>query len=333
MKLICSVVVLLTVANAAKIANHVHPLSDEMIDQINSVQSSWKAGRNFDKSELTRVVGMLGTKRDANRPKLAKVSHQVTEGKLPKQFDARKQWPNCPTISEIRDQGSCGSCWAFGAVEAMSDRYCIASNAKNIVQISAEDLVSCCDECGDGCEGGFPASAWQYWVDSGLVSGGLYNSSVGCRPYSIASCEHHTTGSLPPCGDIVDTPTCSQKCEKSYKKDYNKDLRFGSQAYSIGDDVQQIQTEIQKNGPVEADFDVYADFPNYKSGVYVKTSDDYLGGHAIRILGWGVENGVDYWLVANSWNEDWGDKGYFKIRRGTDECGIESDINAGTPKL
>lgn len=57
-----------------------------------------------------------------------------------------------------------------------------------------------------------------------------------------------------------------------------------------------------------------------------------LGGHAVRILGWGKENGTPYWLIANSWNEDWGDKGLFKMIRGKDDCGIESGINAGTPK-
>ncbi|CAG2172779.1 unnamed protein product, partial [Oppiella nova] len=83
----------------------------------------------------------------------------------------------------------------------------------------------------------------------------------------------------------------------------------------------------------QADFQVYGDFPNYKSGVYKKHSTQLLGGHAIKILGWGVENDTPYWLAANSWNEDWGDKGYFKIARGSDECGIESDIVAGLPKL
>lgn len=61
------------------------------------------------------------------------------------------------------------------------------------------------------------------------------------------------------------------------------------------------------NGPVEAAFTVYSDFLSYKSGVYKHTSGDEEGGHAIKILGWGTENGVDYWLVANSWNTDWGD--------------------------
>jgi cathepsin B len=50
-------------------------------------------------------------------------------------------------------------------------------------------------------------------------------------------------------------------------------------------------------------------------------------------LGWGVENGTPYWLVANSWNSDWGDNGYFRILRGKDECGIEGSISAGLPRV
>jgi cathepsin B len=57
------------------------------------------------------------------------------------------------------------------------------------------------------------------------------------------------------------------------------------------------------NGPVEGAFTVYADFPSYKNGVYQYTSGDELGGHAIKILGWGTENGTPFWLVANSWNK------------------------------
>jgi len=85
-------------------------------------------------------------------------------------------------------------------------------------------------------------------------------------------------------------------------------------------------------GPVEADFTVYQDFLSYRSGVYKHVWGPQLGGHAIKVLGWGVDANVPYWIVANSWNEDWGDQGYFKILRGRNECGIESDINAGTPE-
>lgn len=68
------------------------------------------------------------------------------------------------------------------------------------------------------------------------------------------------------------------------------------------------------------------------AGVYEHVVGSRLGGHAIRILGWGIENDVPFWLIANSWNSDWGDNGYFKILRGKNHCGIEGEISAGLPK-
>ena len=80
-------------------------------------------------------------------------------------------------------------------------------------------------------------------------------------------------------------------------------------------------------------FFVHQSFTSYKSGVYSKKllNDPMLGGHAIKIMGFGTENGEDYWLVANSWNEAWGMNGYFKIKRGTNECQIEDAIVNGGP--
>ena len=64
----------------------------------------------------------------------------------------------------------------------MTDRICIASKGANMFHISAEDLVSCCSACGYGCQGGYPESAWEYYVHTGLVTGGNYNSNEGCQP-------------------------------------------------------------------------------------------------------------------------------------------------------
>jgi len=251
---------------------------------------------------------------------------------VPDTFDARTQWENCPTISEVRDQAACGSCWAFGAVEAISDRICIASRGKLSVHVSAEDLLTCCDSCGDGCEGGYPEAAWQYWVNSGIVSGSNYTQHSGCQPYKIPPCDHHVTGHYKPCGALAPTPQCEQKCIPGYPKTFPQDKHFGSKSYNVPNDVSEIQKEIYTNGPVEAAFTVYKDFLSYKSGVYQHVTGPALGGHAVRILGWGTESGTPYWLVANSWNTDWGDMGYFKILRGNSECGIEDDIVAGIPK-
>jgi cathepsin B len=310
-------------------------LTQDFIDEINSAQSSWKAGPNkfmaMPEASVRRLMGVLPDNAQ-RQSKLPIVEHKVPQA-LPDNFDARTQWPNCASLKEVRDQGSCGSCWAFGAVEAMTDRVCIASSGAKNFHISAEDLVACCDECGFGCDGGYPEAAWSYYQHTGLVTGGNFNTKQGCEPYSIAACDHHVNGTLPPCGPEQSTPTCTKKCIDGYATPYTQDKHFGSSTYSVRAQEKQIETEIYNNGPVEAAFTVYADFLAYKSGVYKHTSGQVLGGHAVKILGWGVEDSTNYWLVANSWNEDWGDKGFFKILRGKDECGIESSIVAGAPKL
>ena len=219
---------------------------------------------------------------------------------------------------------------AFGAVEVMSDRSCIHSNGRESVHYSAEDLLTCCRSCGTGCDGGLMDAAFNYWVDSGIVSGGEYNSSQGCQPYEIAPCEHHMKGPRPACKD-EGTPDCIRECEAGYPLDYQHDLRRGKVTYGLPMNESQIMYDIMTNGPVEAGYWVFEDFIHYKSGVYVHKQGECVGGHAIRILGWGEENGLKYWLCANSWNTDWGDKGFFKILRGIDHCGIESVVVTGIP--
>lgn len=315
-------------------------LSDEEIFYINHVaKTSWKAGRNFHPKDHLHVKRILGTDLEGNadiiRKKMSvkEFETKINEKDLPENFDPRTQWPNCPSLKEVRDQGDCGSCWAFGAVESMTDRICIKSQGKTQFHFSAEDLMSCCKQCGMGCEGGYPAEAWMFYKSEGIVSGGQYNSSQGCQPYEIPACDHHVQGKLQPCSKhIMPTPKCKKTCEPNYSKSFNDDKLFGAKSYHIRGET-NIMQELVTNGPVEAAFTVYNDFLQYKSGVYQHTTGSALGGHAVKLMGYGVENGTKYWLVANSWNPDWGDNGFFKIIRGRDECGIESQIVAGDPKM
>jgi cathepsin B len=93
-----------------------------------------------------------------------------------------------------------------------------------------------------------------------------------------------------------------------------------------------IQKEILQNGPLEGAFTVYQDFMAYKSGVYVHTSGSMLGGHAIKIIGWGNDAATNqnYWICANSWGTGWGEEGFFKIAFG--QCGIDSGAYAANPR-
>lgn len=304
------------------------------IDIVNAAKTTWTAGHNYGKyMTMKHIKALCGAITNpvirASIPR-KDLSNEVHD--LPASFDSRQKWGSmCPSVKEVRDQGSCGSCWAFGATEAMTDRICIHSNGEHKPHISAEDLATCCSSCGYGCNGGFPESAWKYYKDTGIVTGGAYASKKGCQPYLIRSCDHHVPHSKNPCEGEKPTPECKHQCRSGYNVSYSDDKHHGKSVYTISSDQNEIMSEIVNNGPVEAAFTVYADFPNYKSGVYQHVSGQELGGHAIKILGYGVEDGTPYWLVANSWNPHWGDGGYFKILRGSNHCGIEAGVVAGMP--
>lgn len=197
------------------------------------------------------------------------------------------------------------------------------------------DILSCCPDCGYGCDGsgGHSIMAWSYWITHGVVTGGLFNTTNNCMPYAVQPCEHYNmTGPRPACTDDIPTPKCVPQCQAGYPKSYEQDKVFGARYYDVGPNVTDIMTEIYNNGPITAIFEIYADFLSYKSGVYQRTTDNDVGNHVVKVIGWGVENNTDYWLVANEWNTDWGDRGFFKIIRGTNECGIESKMHAGVAK-
>ncbi|KAF4679083.1 hypothetical protein FOZ60_015521 [Perkinsus olseni] len=158
---------------------------------------------------------------------------------------------------------------------------------------------------------------------NGLVTGDDFTPSVfmdeyaGCWPYDFRPCNHLLGGAnYRACPEVMyKTPSCATSCPNDkyrtpFKEDrHSTDDLNPTQFYS----TDSIKKEIMTNGPVSAAFDVYADFPTYKHGVYKHTCGEYLGGHAVKILGWGNYQGEDYWLVMNSWNKNWGDHGFFKI--------------------
>lgn len=195
--------------------------------------------------------------------------------------------------------------------------------------------MECCESCGYGCNGGYLRESWSYWKETGLSTGGLYADKDTCKPYEFPPCAHHIKSKkYEDCSKHhYEEPSCRNKCTNDkYPIDYKKDKTHGKSVYSVEGEESMLK-ELFTNGPFEVAFEVYEDFLTYKTGVYKQTSGSFLGGHAVKVLGYGVENGVKYWLCANSWNEEWGDQGYFKILRGDDECGIESEGVAGLPDI
>ena len=152
----------------------------DMIHYINKLRTTWRAN---EYARDTRPL--LGTFLDDPYPLPEKTEFMTNDDDLPKNYDLRDAYPDCTSLKEIRDQANCGSCWAFGAVEAMSDRICIKSGGKLQTRVSSQYVTTCCYSCGFGCNGGYPSSAWSYWKSNGIPTGGLYEDKSTCQPYFL----------------------------------------------------------------------------------------------------------------------------------------------------
>jgi len=304
----------------------------EIAERVNNLGTTWKAAVPEKFASVEDVKPFLGAflPGDANYEEPEVMDIPATNAELPTEFDSATNWKQCSVIANVRDQSSCGSCWAFGSVASFESRSCITTGKD--VKYSPEDTAFC-SNAGNGCQGG--NTAWSWFKNSGVVTGGDYTDIGGedtCYPYSLAPCAHHVpaTAKYPACpSSEYDSPRCKSKCtESSYGKSYSSDKVRATSSYSVRGET-QIMQELVTNGPMYVAFTVYGDFPTYKSGVYKHTSGSYLGGHAVTLVGFGELNGEKYWKVKNSWNEDWGNNGHFLIARGSDECGIESSVSAG----
>ena len=284
----------------------------EFIEQINKQQSMWKAASYPELSKLTLkdLQRRAGGTAKLKLPSVAPPSDQtlMAAGNLPDFFDWRNV-SNVNYVSPIRNQGQCGSCYSFASMAMLESRLRIATGNKLQVVLSPQDVVSC-SEYAQGCEGGFPyLIAGKYAEDFGVVE-------ESCFPY---------LGEDSPC-----------KKESGCLRYYSTNYYYVGGFYGACNEP-EMRLELVNNGPVAIGFEVYKDFVNYKGGIYHHTTllDKFnpweITNHAVLVVGYGTENGVAYWIVKNSWGEEWGEEGYFRIRRGNDECGMESMAMAATP--
>jgi len=285
---------------------------EEMKRAINETGANWTAGLNpvfLLPPERRGGVGTSPIPAEAEGAPTEIVTIGPSERgvaalDLPDSWDWRTAY-GYDWTTPIKDQGDCGSCWAFGALGAIESRVKLASDNPGLVpDFSEQSLLSC--SSGD-CDGGY-SDVTAYWI---LCEGTV---DEACFPYVA-----------------LDTVPCSDSC-------FDRDSRkYKSEGWSwvCGDwnivDVNQIKQEVLTGGPVSTFMNVSTDFDAYTGGVYKHTYGTYRGGHSVDIVGWGNDGVDDYWICKNSWGTAWGEAGWFKIKMG--EVSVGEQTIAYQPKV
>jgi cathepsin B len=157
-----------------------HPINEDIVKEIKAKATTWipheVAENPLRHHSAETLQGLLGDSGSSASNENVQYAEQEILAALPDNFDARVTFADC--VHPIRDQQRCGSCWAFGSSEALSDRFCVASKGKVDKVLSVEELVSC-DYANSGCNGGWIGDAFNYFQSKGIVEDSCFPYTAG----------------------------------------------------------------------------------------------------------------------------------------------------------
>ena len=266
----------------------------EYIQQVNQEGRSYTLGINQFTDMTQEEYSLFNYLGERPKSTFQCEAFKSISSDIPESWD----WREHNAVTNVKDQGQCGSCWSFSSSGAMEGAWAIETGT--LLNISEQQLVDCSRSYGNmGCHGGLMDNAFKYVIDNGLCSEEEY-------PYQ------------------AEQGQCSSaQCNRVVQIDNYADVEPNNEKVLMRAVAHQpISVAIQAN---------LTSFRFYKRGVYQDPDCTDKLDHGVLIVGYGTDilQDLDYWIVKNSWTSNWGDEGYVKILRNYEKYGGDSSGMCG----
>ena len=252
---------------------------------IHATGAGWVAGETsvskLSAEQMKRRLGVIFPAVTGSEQLLA--AYESAAAGIPTHLDWRDNGGNF--VTPVRNQGNCGSCWAFATAAALESSVLRASGMPGFDLNLSEQVMLSCSGAGDCEMGGYVNYASDYIRTTGLPIESYYRY-------------------------LATDGNCSNACS-SWRASPPYKITSWSYVATTSPTVTGLKNALYSYGPLVTTFQVYEDFTRYTSGVYSYTSGSYLGGHAVLLVGY--DDPGQYFIVKNSWDSDWGEQGYFRI--------------------
>jgi C1A family cysteine protease len=270
----------------------------DFVDRTNKANLTYTVALNMfaDLTSAEFKAIYLGYKPELRRDK--KVQVTLSDLKAPETYpNGALDWTTMGAVTPVKNQGQCGSCWAFSTTGNMEGT--IAIMYGSLISLSEQMLVDCSWSYGNlGCSGGLMDNAFKYCETNGLCTEAAY-------PYTAK-----------------DGVCTSSKCTPSahtHLKTYT-DVAHNENSLGAAVDIEPVSVAIEADQPA---------FQMYSSGVFSAPCGQNLD-HGVLVVGYGTSGTTPYWKVKNSWGTSWGEAGYILMIRNQDECGIANEPSYST---
>lgn len=285
--------------------------NEEEIAELNALEGEaifgWTIFSDMTKEEFTKRLNFVPYDKDRRNALYGEIPVHRSKKKL---TVSSLDWRTKNAVTPVKDQGDCGSCWAFSAVQSVESAYLLnhtSTSAKNFL-LSEQEVVSC-DTSDAGCNGGDLPSAFEFIEWSGLATEAEYPYTSGADGDTGTCKGFSPLKGTKPTSYKYATPECYSSCSNQ--------------------DEGTLANTMAEVGPIGICVNA-AKWQNYQSGIMSKRSCgshryNHLD-HCVQAVGFeSIDSGSGYWIVKNSWTSDWGEDGYIYLQYGTNTCGVADE--------